>query len=75
MAAEIRLFPCLTDNFGALIHDPATNATAAIDAPEAAPVIAALDSDRPDSLETGFAIRRTCPRKPNQNACVATFAR
>ena len=24
MAAEIRLFPCLSDNFGYLIHDPAT---------------------------------------------------
>ena len=40
MAAEIRLFPCLSDNFGYLIHDPATKATASIDAPEAAPVIA-----------------------------------
>ena len=30
MAAEIRLFPCLTDNFGYLIHDPATGATASI---------------------------------------------
>ena len=45
MAAEIRLFPCLTDNFGCLIHDLATNATAAIDAPEAAPVIKALERE------------------------------
>ena len=37
MAAEIRLFPCLSDNFGYLIHDPATKATASIDAPEARP--------------------------------------
>jgi hydroxyacylglutathione hydrolase len=29
MAAEVRLFPCLTDNFGYLIHDPETKATAA----------------------------------------------
>ena len=42
MAAEIRLFPCLSDNFGYLIHDPATKATASIDAPEAAPIIKAL---------------------------------
>jgi len=42
MTANIRLFPCLKDNFGVLIHDPATGATAAIDAPEAAPVEAAL---------------------------------
>jgi hydroxyacylglutathione hydrolase len=45
MAAEIRLFPCLTDNFGYLIHDPATKATASIDAPEAAPVIAMLERE------------------------------
>jgi hydroxyacylglutathione hydrolase len=45
MAAEIRLFPCLTDNFGYLIHDPATKATAAVDAPEAAPIIKALERE------------------------------
>jgi hydroxyacylglutathione hydrolase len=42
MPAETYLFPCLSDNFGVLIHDPATGATASIDAPEAAPVEAAL---------------------------------
>jgi hydroxyacylglutathione hydrolase len=40
--AQVRLFPCLKDNFGVLIHDPATGATAAIDAPEAPPIEAAL---------------------------------
>ena len=45
MAAEIRVFPCLSDNIGYLIHDPATKATAAIDAPESAPVIAALERE------------------------------
>ncbi len=42
MAANIHQFLCLKDNFGVLIHDPATRATAAIDAPEAAPILAAL---------------------------------
>ncbi len=42
MPAETYQFPCLTDNFGVLIRDPATGATASIDAPEAAPVEAAL---------------------------------
>src|SRR5258708_33839654 len=42
MAAQTYLFPCLKDNFGVLIHDPASGATAAIDVPEAAPVEAAL---------------------------------
>jgi hydroxyacylglutathione hydrolase len=45
MAAEIRLFPCLSDNFGYLIHDPRTKATASIDAPEAGPIIEALERE------------------------------
>ncbi len=45
MAAEIRLFPCLSDNFGYLIHDAATGATASIDAPEAGPIIKALERE------------------------------
>ncbi|HEY2137737.1 MAG TPA: hydroxyacylglutathione hydrolase [Xanthobacteraceae bacterium] len=44
MPAKTHLFRCLKDNFGVLIHDPATGATAAIDAPEAAPVEAALQA-------------------------------
>jgi hydroxyacylglutathione hydrolase len=42
MPAQSRLFPCLKDNFGVLLHDPDSGATAAIDAPEAAAVEAAL---------------------------------
>ena len=42
MPAETRLFPCLSDNYGVLLHDPDTGATASIDAPEAGPVEAAL---------------------------------
>jgi hydroxyacylglutathione hydrolase len=42
MPAQTHLFPCLSDNFGVLMHDPVSGATASIDAPEAAPVEAAL---------------------------------
>jgi hydroxyacylglutathione hydrolase len=42
MPAQTRLFLCLKDNFGVLVHDPASGATAAIDAPEAAPIETAL---------------------------------
>lgn len=42
MAAKTHQFPCLSDNFGVLLHDPATGATASIDAPEAAAVEKAL---------------------------------
>ena len=44
MVARIHQFPCLSDNYGVLLHDPDTRATAAIDVPEAAPVLAALDT-------------------------------
>lgn len=39
---EIDLFPCRSDNFGVLLHDPATGATASIDAPEEKPILDAL---------------------------------
>ncbi|QBR71250.1 hydroxyacylglutathione hydrolase [Beijerinckiaceae bacterium] len=42
MAAQIYQFLCLADNFGVLVHDPSTQATAAIDAPDAVPILAAL---------------------------------
>ena len=42
MPAKTHQFKCLSDNFGVLVHDPATGATASIDAPEAAAVEAAL---------------------------------
>jgi len=42
VAAHIHQFLCLADNFGVLVHDPGTRATAAIDAPEAGPILAAL---------------------------------
>src|SRR5580692_239597 len=45
MAADIRTFTCLNDNFGYLIHDDATKATASIDAPEAGPIVNALERE------------------------------
>ncbi len=42
MPAQTHLFICLKDNFGVLLHDAQTGATASIDAPEAAPIEAAL---------------------------------
>lgn len=42
MAAEIILIKILSDNYAVLIHDPQTKATAAIDAPEAGPILAVL---------------------------------
>src|SRR6266581_2421805 len=44
MTAQTQLFLCLKDNFGVLLHDPESGATAAIDAPEAAAVEAALQA-------------------------------
>lgn len=42
MAAHVHQFLCLTDNYGVLLHDPETRRTAAIDAPEAKPILEAL---------------------------------
>ena len=42
MAAIVHQYACLSDNFGVLVHDPETGATAAIDVPEAGPTLAAL---------------------------------
>lgn len=39
---EIEQFICRSDNIGVLIHDAKNNLTAAIDAPEEAPILAAL---------------------------------
>lgn len=42
MALELVVVPCLKDNFAFLLHDAETGETALVDAPEAAPVLAAL---------------------------------
>jgi hydroxyacylglutathione hydrolase len=44
MPVELITVPCLNDNYAFLIHDAATGQTALIDAPEAAPIQAALDA-------------------------------
>ena len=42
MALELVTVPCLKDNFAFLLHDAASGETVLIDAPEAAPILAAL---------------------------------
>lgn len=42
MALQIEQFTCRSDNFGVLVHDPESGATASIDAPEAGPIRLAL---------------------------------
>jgi hydroxyacylglutathione hydrolase len=49
MKARIHQFVCLRDNYGVLLHDPATGATAAIDAPEDGAILSAL-------AETGWTL-------------------
>jgi hydroxyacylglutathione hydrolase len=41
---QIHQFPCLSDNYGFLIHDPASGATAAIDTPDAAEIMRQADA-------------------------------
>ena len=42
-ALAIHQFPCRSDNYGVLIHDPETQSTAAIDAPDAGEVLDAIE--------------------------------
>ena len=42
MTMSVHQYLCLTDNYGALVHDSTTGATACVDAPEAGPTLAAL---------------------------------
>jgi hydroxyacylglutathione hydrolase len=46
---EVHQFPCLSDNYGYLIHDPDAGVTATIDTPEIEPINAALK-------ETGWSL-------------------
>ncbi|MCR9149511.1 MAG: hydroxyacylglutathione hydrolase [Rhodobacteraceae bacterium] len=43
MPLDLVTVPCLSDNYAYLIHEAATGATACVDVPEAAPILAALD--------------------------------
>ncbi len=43
MSLDIHMFPCLNDNYGFLIHDPASGETAVVDTPEVEPINAALE--------------------------------
>jgi len=41
-AIQVHQFPCLSDNYGYLVHDPDAGLTACIDTPEVKPILAAL---------------------------------
>jgi len=45
MALQIETIPCLSDNYAYLAHDPDTGQTAAIDVPDAAPILAMLEDN------------------------------
>ena len=44
MPLELVTIPCLADNYAYLVHDPASGATAVVDVPEAAPILATLSA-------------------------------
>ena len=43
MTLDVRLFPCLSDNYGFLVRDAATGAVATVDTPDADAILAALE--------------------------------
>ena len=44
MTLDVRLFPCLSDNYGLLIRDAATGGVAAVDTPDADAILADLEA-------------------------------
>ena len=44
MTLDVRLFPCLTDNYGLLVRDPQTGMVATIDTPDADAILADLEA-------------------------------
>jgi hydroxyacylglutathione hydrolase len=44
MPLELVTIPCLSDNYAYLLHDAASGATALVDVPDAAPILAELDA-------------------------------
>jgi hydroxyacylglutathione hydrolase len=45
MAVDVRLIPCLSDNYAVLLRDAERGAVAVVDAPEAKPIVAALEQE------------------------------
>jgi hydroxyacylglutathione hydrolase len=45
MDVDVRLVPCLADNYAVILHDRATEATAVIDAPDASAIEKALEAE------------------------------
>jgi len=43
MPLQIHQFPCLTDNYAWLVHEPEANVTAVVDTPEVSAILKALD--------------------------------
>ena len=44
MTLDVRLFPCLSDNYGLLVRDVVTGTVAAVDTPDAAAILADLEA-------------------------------
>jgi len=70
MPLMIEQFMCRSDNFGVLVHDEATGQTAIVDAPEEAPILAAIEHTgwrpsviwtthhHPDHVEANLALKQ-----------------
>jgi len=51
MTLDVRLFPCLNDNYGILVRDAQTGTVAAIDTPDATAILADLEASGWDRLD------------------------
>jgi hydroxyacylglutathione hydrolase len=46
MAVDVRLVPCLSDNYAVIVRDPGSDAVFVVDAPDPDPIAKALDAER-----------------------------
>ena len=66
MAVRVDQFMCRSDNFGVLVHDDQSGRTLLIDAPEEAPILAAIERTgwKPDAVADHPSPWRPCRGQP-----------
>jgi hydroxyacylglutathione hydrolase len=69
-APQVHIFPCLSDNYGLLVHDPASGETACVDTPEAPRILA--EAERMDWRITQIWNTHWHPDHAGGNAAIKT---
>ena len=70
MPVEIVTVPCRADNYAYLVRDEGTGQVALVDAPEAAPIVAALEERGWELDQIWITLPAPKNSRPLKNACV-----